>query len=180
MVIINGELFLRYGNEPLEEKPFFFDDPMFSDSYSKIYQIAYTEKGMFYRTRDNDGELSDFKKTNIDNVKNELLPLTIYLASAEYMGLPADINYVDYDQQQRIINGIILYKDELYTLVYDFEPKNPTLRYLPLKVIYNDNLISYVVSGNKVELYSDPKELYHDLFAEILDTTKKNNKGRNK
>ena len=180
MAIINGELFLRYGNEPLEENPYFLDDPMFSDSYSKIYQVANTEKGMFYRTRDNDGELSDFKKTNIENVEKELLPLTIYLASAQYMGLPADINYVNYDQQQRIINGIILYRDELYTLVYDFEPTNASLKYLPLKVICNDNLISYVVSGSKTDLYSDSKDLYHDLFMEILDTTKKNNKGRNK
>ncbi len=180
MAIINGELFLRYGIEPLEEKPYFFDDPMFSDSYSKIYQIANTEKGMFYRTRDNDGELSDFKKTNYDNVEKELLPLTIYLSSAQYMGLPADINYVDYVQHQRVINGIILYRDELYTLVYDFEPTNAALKYLPLKVIHNDNLISYVVSGSKTDLYSDPKDLYHDLFAEILDTTKKNNNGKNK
>ena len=44
----------------------------------------------------------------------------------------------------------------------------------------NDNLISYVVSGSKTDLYSDPKDLYHDLFAEILDTTKKNNNGKNK
>ena len=178
MAIINGELFLRYGKNPLEENPYFFDNPMFSDSYSKIYQIANTEKGMFYRTRDNDGELSIFKKTNFENIEKELLPLTFYLTSAEYMGLPADINYVDYDQHQRVINGIILYRDDFYTLVYNLEPKNPALKYLPLNVICSDDIISYEVSGSKTDFYNDPKDLYHDLFTEILDTTKNNNKGK--
>lgn len=84
------------------------------------------------------------------------------------------------NQQQELINGIIIYKDCLYTLVYDMEPINSSIKYLPLKVIPNDNLISFGVKYKKTDIYNDSKDLYHDLFIEILETTKDKNSGKQK
>lgn len=180
MAIINGELFLRYGKIALEEDNLFLPNINILDAYSKIYQIGIKDSGIFYRTRDNDGDLSNFRKTNYEKVEKELIPLSVFLLNAEYFGLPANINCVTWDEQQVIINGIILYRDPLYTLIYDIEPTNPSSKYLPLKVIHNNDLISYVVTGKKINIYNDPKKLYHDLFIEILETTKDKNHGKQK
>ena len=52
------------------------------------------------------------------------------------------------------------------------EPINSSIKYLPLKVLPNDNLISFGVKYEKTDIYSDPKDLYHDLFIEILELQK--------
>lgn len=180
MNIFNGELFLRYGKIPLEKNLNTLPDFIYTDILSKIYQVSVNEKGIFYRTRDNDGKLSSFKQTNYYKVEEELIPLSTILLNSEYFGLPANINYVTWNKQQDIINGIILYRNSLYTLVYDLESSNLLNKYIPLKVINNKNLISYVVTGEKTNVYNNPKNLYHDLFIEILETTKKKNRGKQK
>ena len=42
---------------------------MLPDYYYKIYQVSINENGIFYRTRDNDGNLSNFNKTNYDKIE---------------------------------------------------------------------------------------------------------------
>lgn len=153
---------------------------MLPDYYYKIYQVSINENGVFYRTRDNDGNLSNFNKTNYDKIERELIPLSKFLFNAKYYGLPANINCINLNQQQELINSIILYRDGLYTLVYDIEPINSSIKYLPLKVIPNDNLISFGVKYEKTDIYNDPKDFYHDLFIEILETTKDKNSGKQK
>ena len=178
---INGELFLRHGNNILEENSSYMPYMTSTDVCSNLYQIAANEDGVFFRTRNNDGELSKFRKTSYKKIEKELIPLMSYLLNAEYLGLPASINCVDLDQNKKIINGVILYKTPKFLIVYDMEPNNLSGKILPVKIIDGHSLISYVVTGTETNIYSDPKELYHDLFVEILETTKDmNNKGRQK
>lgn len=166
--VINGELLLKYNQHPF-------------DNCSKLYQVSVNDNGVFIRARENDGNLSNFIKTTYDNIEENFIPLVNYLSDTSYLGLPASINCIDSDNSQEIINGVILYKDPGFLIVYDMEPNNLAGKTLPIKVIDNNSFLSYVVTGEQTDIYSDQKELYHDLFIEILETTKDmNNKGRQK
>ena len=165
---LNGELLLKYTKYPFED-------------CSRLYQVAVNDDGVFIRSRDNDGTLSSFKKTTYETIENEYIPLIDYLMNTDYLGLPASINCTKWNNVQQIINGVVLYKTPAYLLVYDMEPTNLAGKTLPFKVINSDDFVSYTVTGEKTDIYIDPKELYHDLFIEILETTKDmNNKGKQK
>ena len=186
MQILNGELFLRKGKEPFSGEsaswgqiPLVDVDFAFSDINSKIYQIIVKENGLFYRYRNNDGSLSGLKKITMEEIEKCMVPLSTYLLNAQHLAFTATIYHDLCEERKNHFDGVILFKDQDFTLVYDLDSKNSS-NVLPIRVLDNDSFKKVDIISYISDMYAEPKQLYHDLFVEILNTTKEMNKGKNK
>jgi len=74
------------------------------------------------------------------------------------------------------MNTIILYKDNDYIITYDAENRDIFSKKIPIKLLTCNDVKSFIVAGDCTDIYKDPSKLYHDLFMEIWDDTKDNNK----
>ncbi len=186
MQIINGELFLRKGKEPFTGEsaswgqiPLVDADFAFSDINSKIYQVVVKENGLFFRYRNNDGQLSGLKKITMKEIERDMTPLSTYLLNAQHLAFTATIYHDLCEERKNHFDGVILYKDQDFMLIYDLEAKNSS-NVLPIRVLDNNSYVKADIISYVSDMYTDPKQLYRDLFMEILKSTKENNKGKNK
>lgn len=186
MQIINGELFLRKGKKPFTgesatwgEIPLVDTDFAFSDINSKIYQVVVKENGLFYRYRNNDGQLSGLKKITMEEIERDMIPLSTYLLNAQHLAFSATIYHDLCEEREDHFNGIILYKDNDFMLIYDIDANVPSY-VIPIRVLDRNSYVDIEIKNYVNNMYPDPKQLYRDLFMEILKSTKENNKGKSK
>jgi hypothetical protein len=188
MQIFNGELFLRKGKDPLHSEmsflgniPLIHFDYAYGDINCKIYQVVIKENNMFIRYRNSDGQMSGLKKIAKEELERDMIPLTTFLSNAEYIGKYATISHELGEEKNNSINGIILYKNPEFMIIYDTDLKINKNVDLPIRVIDKRSYVDVFIRSENTNKYSDPKTLYHDLFMETLKTTKEmNNKNKGK
>lgn len=139
---------------------------------NKIYQLVITETGPKLRFRFENGTLSPFTPITFDELENNYVRLLDFLEKSKYVGMQSKIS-TNYRNTNEEDYRILLYDGDSIIITYDSSKSDYLFnKKIPLQ-IYDKNFVKKIqVSGGKMDLFSEPRQLYSELFSEILNETR--------
>lgn len=188
---IQGELFLRKKRDSLKTiriTPEMFEDftpaninDLFNHAINfgettYIYQLIMTETGPKMRYRDNDGKMSPLTPVTFEDIENNYISLPDFFKESNFIGRQAKIT-TNYHDPGKYDERLLLYKGYGHVLTYDFTRTDSLFkRIIPIQIYDVDHISKIELEDNRMDLYSNPSDLYYKLYSEILNSTKEEKK----
>ncbi len=139
-----------------------------------------TETGPKMRYRNIDGRMSPLTSVTFEEIENNYISLSDFFKESNFIGRQAKIT-TNYHDPGKYDDRLLLYKGYGHVLTYDYTRTDALFKKkIPIQIYDADHISKIELSNNKMDLYSNPGDLYFKLYKEIINETKEMKKKQDK